>query len=130
MLLARVLMMRVALVLTPLAILCAACSEPNLPCGRSEWPTNPVIRVAIVDSASGSSLMAVALAERIDIDGSPRVAVHDWIRLPDPTGTLGRGPMRVRISAEGYASREVSLPQSCLAVPELVPVPLRRLSQR
>lgn len=130
MLLARVLIMRTTLAATPLMIVCWSCSGASSPCGRSEWPTNPVTRVAVADSANGASLDAVASAERTDMDGSPRVAIRDWSRLPDPSGTLGRGPMRVRISAEGYASREVTLPQSCLAVPELVPVLLPRLSQR
>lgn len=110
-------------------VIVGACRDASVPCGRSDWPTLPVTRVAVFDSASGASLEVSALAERIDIAGSPTVPVRDWSRLPDPSGTLGRGPMRVRISADGYASRELVLPQSCLAVAELVPVLLPPLSE-
>lgn len=103
----------------------AGCADQSNPCGWRDIPTVPVQRVGVADSATGMSINSIATVQRIDMD-SPVVPVLDWGKLPDPTRTGGLGPMRVRISAPGYASRELSFPQSCTLPPEPLLVLLPR----
>lgn len=105
--------------------LAAACQgTPTGPCGGTLFPDVPVRRVTVVDQTGRSLDSSVSLALRAQ-DGTtgPGVAVLDLYRI-DPTGTKGRGAMRLLVSAPGFRSTEVTLLQVCVISPPPVTVTL------
>lgn len=109
-----------------LATLASCQNTPKGVCGGMLFPDVPVRRVTVLDPM-GNSLDGIALLALRAADGAtgPGVAVSEIHRI-DPTPTKGRGAMRLLVSAPGYRSTEVTLPQVCEINPSPVSVALAR----
>lgn len=103
------------------------CNQGHSPCGSRDFSTVPFTRASARDSITGVNIDSITTVQRVDME-SPVVPIRSWELLPDPSGTLGLGPMRVRFAAPGYASRELSFPQTCTIPFEPTVVLLPRLA--
>jgi hypothetical protein len=97
---------------TVLLVSVIGCQSPNF-CTIDLQTTEPRLRLT-VKSAAGETLDGVARVARIDPGGgmSDFVAIGAVGNL-DPSGLWGRGELRLLVTAPGFVSKEVLLPQDC-----------------